>query len=168
METDISLRAELYLRGDTSRSLGVQQVVDRVDRLEANGVLGESMLAGEWHRVRTRDEDRSSEALDAYGEFAEWAETNDLSLDPGFQRRTRSFVGIDDVEEVIVFPAVALALYEEGDLRAVFPCTDEERTYTVESALAAFERGDEDWFARFDSLEVDRAESRPGPSAPVN
>ena len=159
-EADTPLRVELYFRGDTSRGLGVQQVVDRADRLEANGALGESIVAGEWHRFRTRDEDRSSASMETYEQFEAWAETNGLSLEPGFQQRTRSFVGMDDVEDVVVFPAVALALYDDRDLRAVFPCSDEERTYTVESALAAFERGDEDWLTQFDPVSTDRDGSR--------
>ena len=159
-ETDTGLRAELYVREDTHRGLGVQQVVDRSNRLEANGVLGESMVAGTWHRCHTRAEDWRSAAMDTYEEFRVWAETNGFSLEPGFQQRVRSFVGMDDVEDVVVFPIVALALYDDRDLRAVFPCTDEERTHTVESALAAFERGDEDWLTQFDPVTVEHAEPR--------
>jgi hypothetical protein len=159
-ETDTGLRAELYLRGDTHRGLGAREVVGRANRLEANGVLGESMVAGTWHRCHTRTEDWRSEAMEAYEEFEAWAEANEFSLEPGFQQRTRSFIGMDDVEEVVVFPVVALALYDADDLRAVFPCTDGDRTHTVESALAAFERGDEEWLTQFDPVTVERAGPR--------
>lgn len=163
--TETGLRAELYLREDAYRGLGVQQIVDRSNRLEANGILGESMVAGTWHRCHTRAEEWRSEAMDTYEEFEAWAETNGFSLEPGFQQRARSFIGMDDVEDVVVFPVVALALYDADDLRAVFPCTDEERTYTVESALAAFERGDEDWLTQFDPVGVEHAEPRLEPSS---
>jgi hypothetical protein len=160
--TDTPIRAELYLRGDAHGGLGVEEVVKRTNRLEANGVFGESIVAGEWHRCHTRAEDWRSEAMDTYEEFREWAEANGFSLEPGFQQRTRSFIGMDDVEEVVVFPVVALALYEAEELTAVFPCTDGERTHTVESALAAFERGDEDWLTQFDPVTVDHTEPRLG------
>ena len=165
MTTDEPIRAELYLRGDAHDALGVQEMVTRTDRLEANGVFSESLVAGEWHRCHTRTEDWRSEAMEAYEEFREWAEANGFSLEPGFQQRTRSFIGMDDVEEVVVFPVVALALYEADELTAVFPCTDGERTHTVESALAAFERGDEDWLTQFDPITVDHTEPRLEPEA---
>lgn len=80
-----------------------------------------------------------------YETFEAWAERNDLSLDPGFQQRTRGFIGADGVEEVVVFPVAALAVYRDDELAAVFPCSDGERTYTVERALEAFEQDDTDW-----------------------
>ena len=159
-ETDTGLRAELYLREDTYRGLGAREAVSRANRLEANGVLSDSMVAGTWHRCHTRAEEWRSGAMDTYEEFREWAASNGVSLEPGFQPRTRSFVGMDDVEEVVVFPVVALALYDADHLTAVFPCTDAGRTYTVESALAAFERGDRDWLTQFDPMRVEHAEPR--------
>ena len=158
--TDDPLRAELYLRGDTYGGFGVQQLVAQAKRLEANGTFSESIVAGEWHRCHTQAEDWRSEAMETYEEFRAWAETNGFSLEPGFQQRTRSFIGMDDVEEVVVFPVVALAVYDADELKAVFPCTDGERTHTVESALAAFERGDEEWLTQFDPVSVDHREPR--------
>jgi len=159
MTDDTHLRAELYLRGDTYGTFDAQQqVLNRVKRLEANGVFSDSMLAGEWQRIRTLAEDKRSAALDTYSEFADWAEQNGHSLSPAFEQRTRSYVGLDQVDEVVVFPVVSLAVYDEDDLQAVFPCSDAERTYTVGDALEAFERGDEDWLAQFDTLSVDRTE----------
>jgi hypothetical protein len=163
--TDEPIRAELYLRGDAHGSLGVQQVVSRAERLDANGVFSESLVAGRWHRCETRREDWRSEAMETYEEFRAWADANGFSLEPGFQQRTRSFIGMDDVEEVVVFPVVALAVYEGDELGAVFPCTDGERTHTVESALAAFERGDEGWLTQFDPVTVDHGGPRIGQDA---
>jgi len=161
--SDTPIRAELYLRGDAHGGLGIAEMVTRADRLAANGVFSESIVAGEWHRCGTRAEDWRSEAMETYEEFRTWAEENGFSLEPAFRERTRSFIGMDDVEEVVVFPVVALALYDDRDLAAVFPCSDEERTYTVEDALAAFERGDEAWLTQFDPVTVDHAGPRLGP-----
>ncbi|MEF8814800.1 MAG: HTH domain-containing protein [Halovenus sp.] len=37
--------------------------------------------------------------------------------------------------EVVVFPLTCLAVYGDGKLRAVFPCSSEERTWTVDDCL---------------------------------
>lgn len=159
MTGDTHLRAELYLRGDTYGTFDAQQqVLNRVKHLEANGVFSESMVAGEWQRIRTMAEDKRSGAIATYEEFKDWADRNGHSLEPAFERRTRSYVGMDRVDEVVVFPVVSLALYERSTMQAVFPCTDDERTYTVGDALEAFERGDENWLAQFDSVTVGRTE----------
>lgn len=161
------LRAELYLRGDAHGVFDVQrQVLNRVERLEANGTLGESIVAGDWQPVRARAEDARSDALSTYEEFRAWARHNGHSLEPAFQRRTRTHLATDRTDEVVVFPVVALALYDERDLQAVFPCTDEDRTYTVEDALDAFERGDEGWLTQFDGVTVDRTEPALEPDEP--
>ncbi|WP_262176385.1 HTH domain-containing protein [Haloarcula laminariae] len=159
MTDDTHLRAELYLRGDTYGTFDAQQqVLNRVNRLEANGVFTESMVAGEWQRIRTMAEDTRSGALATYEEFDDWADRNDSSLEPAFEHRTRTYVGMDQVDEVVVFPVVSLAIYDEKRLQSVFPCSDGEHVYTVGDALDAFERGDEAWLAQFDAVTVDRTE----------
>jgi len=159
MTDDTHLRAELYLRGDTYGTFDAQQqVLNRVNRLEANGVFSESMVSGEWQRIRTMAEDKRSGALATYEEFDDWATRNGSSLEPAFERRTRTYVGMDRVDEVVVFPVVSLAIYDEKRLQSVFPCTTDEHTYTVGDALDAFERGDEEWLAQFDTVTVSRTE----------
>lgn len=156
--TDGSLRAELYLRGDTYGTFDAQQsVLNRVRRLEADDEIDEASIAGEWQRIRTLDEDCRNGAVATYREFADWASRNGYDLGPAFERRTRSYVGLDRVDDVVVFPVVSLAIYEDEALRAVFPCSDEDRTHTVPDCLDAFERGDTDWLAQFDALTVDRS-----------
>lgn len=157
--TDTTLRAELYLRGDTSGFFDAQRrVVNRVKRVAANGMFSESIIAGVWQCVQAQAEDPRSGVLTTYDEFREWARHNGCSLEPAFERRTRTHLGTDIVDEVMVFPAIALALYDEQALTAVFPCTNDERTYTVGDALDAFERGDRAWLTQFDAVPVGRTE----------
>jgi hypothetical protein len=157
--TDSGLRAELYLRGDTYGTFDAQQqVLNRVKRLEANGIFSDSIVAGEWQRIRTRAEDARDAALAVHDEFQAWAERNGFSLAPAFERRMRSYMGLPRVDEVVVFPVIALAIYEDDRIQAVFPCTDEDRAYTVGDALDAFDRGDADWLTSFDAVTVDRTE----------
>lgn len=164
--SDTAFRAELYLRGDTYGTFDAQQqVLNRVKRLEANGLISESIVAGEWHRIRTRAEDPRDEALTVHEEFNDWATRNGFSLEPAFERRTRAYMGLNRVDEVVVFPVIALAVYEAERIQAVFPCTDEDRAHTVGDALDAFERGDDGWLTQFDALTVDRAEPLLEPDA---
>lgn len=164
--TDSGLRAELYLRGDTYGTFDAQQqVLNRVKRLEANGMFSESIVAGEWQRIRTRAEDARDAALTVHGEFEDWAERNGFSLEPAFERRTQSYVGLNRVDEVVVFPVIALAIYEGDRIAGVFPCTDEDRAYTVGDALDAFERGDADWLTGFEAVTIDRTEPLLEPDA---
>ncbi len=129
-------------------------------RLEANGVFSESMVAGEWQRIRTMAEDKRSEAIQTYEEFTDWAGQNGHSLEPAFERRNRSYVGMDRVDDVVVFPVVSLAIYYGDDLEGVFPCSDNQRTYTVGDALRDFRGGDEDWLAQL-IASVDRTDPLP-------
>lgn len=157
---DTQIRAELYVRTDSSALLGAKEMLRRAERLDANGVFSESTVAGHWQRHQAPKEDWSSEAMDTYETFSDWADRNGFSLEPGFQTRTRSFIGMDDTEDVVVFPMVSLALYEDDELAAVFPCSDEDGTYTVETAIEAFERGDEDWLTQFDTVTASGAGRR--------
>ncbi|WP_226021533.1 HTH domain-containing protein [Halomicrobium salinisoli] len=162
---DHQRRAELYLRGDTYGTYEAQQaVLKRVEALAAGDALDEAEVADEWQRIRTTDEDRRDGAVETYVEFADWAERNGYSLGPAFEQRTRSYVGLDRVDDVVVFPVVSLAVYEDDRLRGVFPCSDDERTYRVQDCLEAFERGDADWLAQFDAVTVDRTEPRLEPA----
>lgn len=154
-------RAELYLRGDTYGTFDAQQdVLNRVRALEAAGVLDEANVAGEWQRIRTLSEDTRSGAVETYREFDDWATRNGHSLSPAFERRTRSYLGLDHVDDVVVFPVVSLAIYDGEELQAVFPCSDEDETYSVPDCLDAFERGDTDWIGQFDTVTVERTEPR--------
>lgn len=150
-------RAELYLRGDTYGTFDAQQdVLNRMKRLEAEGVLDASAVEGGWQRIRTTDEDGRSGALATYREFAAWARRNGYSLGPAFEERKRAYVGLDRVDDVVVFPVVTLAAYEDDRLQGVFPCSDGDHVYRVEDFLDALERGDEEWVTTFDAITVDR------------
>jgi len=156
-------RVELYLRGDTYGSYDRQQrILQRVEELESEGVVAETDVDASWQRIRTPEQDSRDEALETYEEFREWAVENGYQLEPAFQRRNRSYIGTDVVDEVVVFPMVSLAVYDENDLRAVFPCADEsgEIHFPVQDCLAAFEREDTDWFEQFAPISVDRASPR--------
>ena len=156
-----SRRVELYLRGDTYGTYDRQQaILERVRGLASDGVVDETSVDASWQRIRTPEQDSRDGALATYEEFGEWARTNGYRLEPAFERRHRGFMGTDTVREVVVFPLASLAVYEDDELRSVFPCSDESGTvhFTVGDCLEAFEDGDDGWFDQFDSVTVDRTE----------
>ena len=156
-------RIELYLRGDTYGSYDrQQQILERVEALDAAGVVDETDVDASWQRIRTPEQDSRDEALETFDEFRAWATENGYQLEPAFERRQRSYIGTDVVHDVVVFPMVSLAVYEDTDLQAVFPCADEsgEIHFTVQDCLDAFESGETEWFEQFASVAVDRAGPR--------
>lgn len=150
-------RAELYLRGDTYGTFEAQQeILKRVRELESGERLADVDVEWAWERIRTIDEDHRDGAIETYREFADWAERNGYDLGPAYEQRTRGYVGLDRVDDVVVFPVVSLAVYEGTDLQAVFPCTDGAVTYRVQDFLDAIERGDAEWLSQFEAISVDR------------
>ncbi|WP_408958454.1 HTH domain-containing protein [Natrinema sp. 74] len=74
--------------------------------------------------------------------FQSWADREGYTLRPAFERReTASRFGRGATAEEIRVPVVCVAVYEDDDLECVAPCTDGDRTYTVEQCLDALEDG---------------------------
>lgn len=155
-------RAEVYLRTDVIGSDEAQRrVLDRIGRLDANDVFDAAALEATWQGVEIDADDARPEAIRTYEEFREWAEANDFTLEPAFDRRERYVEGTTERREAVIFPVVALAIYVGEQLRAVLPCSDEFTHYTVQEALEGFERGDLDrWLSRFRGVTVDRTDPR--------
>jgi hypothetical protein len=152
-------RIELYLRGDTYGTYDRQNgILDRVTDLEEAGVVADADVDTTWQRIRTPELDARDGAIETYEEFRTWAEANGYRLEPAFQRRQRSSLGTEVVHDVIVFPMASLAVYDGGELQAVFPCSGENRDdhFTVQDCLAACEDGRESWLDRFTGVTVDR------------
>lgn len=153
----IDYRCELYYRTDTLGRFDVQQrVLDRVETLEDRGVFDRTREAT-WQQVETRESDSTRAAHATYEEFRAWAQANDFSLKPAFDVRPRYVPGTTEITDTVIFPVVALAIYEGEELRALVPSRDEFGHYTVPEALEGFERGDlHRWLSRFTGVTVDR------------
>lgn len=150
-------RCELYYRKDTIGRFDVQQrIIDRLRRLEKQGKFHETFKTN-WSQVETRESDGSPEAHATYQDFKDWAQANGFSLEPAFDVRPRYVPGTTEIRETVIFPVVALAIYEGDDLQAVVSSSDEFSHYTVPEALVGFERGDIDrWLSRFRGVTVER------------
>ena len=147
-------RCELYYRNDTIGRFDVQRrIMDRLRALEERGVFEETT----WHQIETRESDGRPEAHATYADFEDWARANEFSLEPAFDVRPRYVPGTTEIRETVIFPVVALAIYDGAALQAVVPSSDEFSHYTVPEALEGFDRADIDrWLSRFRGVAVDR------------
>lgn len=74
--------------------------------------------------------------------FQSWADREGYTLRPAFERHeTSGRYGRGATAEEIRVPVVCVAVYEDDDLECVAPCSDGDRTYTVQECLEALEDG---------------------------
>jgi len=78
--------------------------------------------------------------IDAITEFYDRAAESDFSVAPFFRRSSVSTEYSDEEFRRIVPPQRAVALYEAGDLAAVFPCLVDGTAYTPEDLLRYLEQ----------------------------
>ncbi|MFU8867899.1 HTH domain-containing protein [Natronococcus sp.] len=139
------VRVELFVRTNPPTE-AVERLADlaaRVRRLEDRTTVAE-VAVETWTTVRpalealSDSEPAVSPVVDA---FEEWADRAGYSLSPSFARcETESLLSRGSRAELRV-PLASLAVYEDETLRWVAPCSDGERSYSVEDCLAALEEG---------------------------
>lgn len=136
--TGFDRNAVLYVRSVAPYGLNDVQrrTIERLHALRGEGVL-DAVDYEVWGRAIP--DDSRTEAARTFERFVEWADEHGYSLAPGFGVRETGTLVSDRSETVISFPLLCLGVYERGRVEAVFPCTDEERTYTVEDGLRALE-----------------------------
>lgn len=134
-------RAELYVRSLAPRGAHASQeaIVQRLLDMESEQSLEFSLtvwgdqIATDTAVTRT---EAGRTALDTVRRFESWAATNGYTVEPFFSDVHRESL-VDAAHDVIVPPHVCLALYDEGDVTGVFPCSDHGIHYTVEDAIEA-------------------------------
>ncbi|MBX0303063.1 HTH domain-containing protein [Haloarcula salinisoli] len=78
--------------------------------------------------------------LDAIGEFYDLAANSELSIAPFFNVSTVTTEYNPDAFSRIVPPSRAVAIYEAGELAAVFPCLLDGTAYTPENLVSHLAR----------------------------
>lgn len=137
------VRVELFVRTNpaTDAVEWLGDLAARARRLEDRRAIAEVEVKT-WTTVRPAlealgdSEPAVSSIVDA---FEEWADRAGYSLAPAFARcETGSLLSRDSRAELRV-PLASVAVYEGETLRWVAPCSDAERSYSVEDCLAALE-----------------------------
>ena len=135
-------RVELRVRERTPACVAdvIERVTDRLDRLEGEEI--DDVQVECWGQRRLDAPDES--VTETVAEYREWADRHGYSLDPAFRRRETGSLLTQRSRSEVVVPAISLAIYEDGELSCVTPCSDGATTYTVEECLEALEAGSTD------------------------
>lgn len=156
-----TVRIDVFLRPDASPSLveSLRETVTRARHLEDRDAATDVRVET-WTSVRPALErlaDSGPSVSLIVDAFRRWADREGYAL-PSFERReTSSMLGHRPTVRIRV-PTVCVAVSEGGDLQWVAPCSDGDRTYSVEACLTALENGVTEAFAA-------RGESVRDPSA---
>ncbi|WP_222918827.1 HTH domain-containing protein [Natrinema sp. SYSU A 869] len=155
-----TVRIEVFLRNNASAAVvePLKAIVARAHRLEERAGDADVRVKT-WTSVRPALEelgDAEPSVSPTVDTFESWADREGYTLRPAFERHeTESMLSRRSTTEIQV-PTVCVAVYEDDDLQCVAPCSDGDRTYTVENCLNALEDGSTEPFADRDEPILDR------------
>ncbi|WP_336336987.1 HTH domain-containing protein [Haloarcula brevis] len=110
--------------------------IDRFTELAAAGVVDDFEVQTWPEEVPVDPESEHGEVLATIDRYEQWAQERGLSLRPPFETRTSSLL-VGGSTEVLRLPMIAVAVYADGDLAGVYPCSDGERTWSVTDCIDA-------------------------------
>jgi len=130
-------RVALYVR-ETLPEPAQQRAERVVTRLE--GLANDDRIDGydvfHWpKRIRCDEADCVSGAR--YNEFVRWAQDSGVALTPFFETRDCYSMATAERGEWLVFPALCLVVYENGEMASVFPHADADSYRSVVDCLDA-------------------------------
>jgi len=130
------VRATLFVRDSlpTQATRCSQTIIARLERLEADGLL-DAYSVTSWAKRLPLDGDGTDSQRDRYNEFCGWARERGVRLTPFFDTRECYWTETGVKRTELVFPAICLAVYEDGDLETVAPYADGSETVTVNDCL---------------------------------
>lgn len=133
------IRAVLRLRTLAPHGINETQteVIDRLQRLEADGrIAGFDVDVWGASMGIARSADRNpSDVHEVVTEFERWADDQDCTLRPAFERRSARV----PEETRVVLPLLCLAVYEAEAVRAVYPHVNGEEVHTIHDGVDALE-----------------------------
>ena len=169
---DSSFRIECLIRDEASPAIQdrIDTTITRLYDLESADHLSDVEVCVWGSRLRRSNPgapDRTSRGWERYKAFETWARDTGHDLAPSFQTWCGQTFLHEESWETVVVPIITLAIYDDETdrLRAVVPCTYDDRSRTVEECLVALESA-----ARVDSVPSGgqpENESRPEPGPTV-
>lgn len=138
---------KLFLRADPELGCEAQKqaVLERLEALEADGQI-DSYDVSIWTK-----EIRISGALegtsyyrrvfDHFCAFQKWADEESVRLRSAFKIQSVDCEITDETYRVLSLPSICLAVYDEDDLCAVYPHSDDGTAKTVSNCLDSLETG---------------------------
>jgi len=116
-----------------------ERIEGRLADLSSAGVIA-AFDGDTWPKRVPCDGSAEASIRDRYLAFTAWAERNGVRLTPFFGTRECYCMETGERGEWLVLPALCLAVYEDGDLTAVFPHADGDTYRSVASGLRFLER----------------------------
>jgi hypothetical protein len=129
-------RVELHVRETLPEPAGERRaaVTDRLEALAADGVVdGYDVFT--WDKRIRVDGTGDRGTRDLYLSFVGWADEEGVGLRPFFDTRECYSMATGEFGRWLVLPALCLAVYEDGDLAAVYPHADGREFRSVEDCL---------------------------------
>lgn len=158
-DPDQQLAIDLYVRAEGPIAERRDTVIERLEQFDRRNQISEFSIHP-WPRAMSLTLVKKMDDNEIAGVFQsseEWADQHGLHIQPPFDVRTSRSAITGETDELLVLPVICLAAYSDGDLIAVFPCSDEESVYTVADALDAIAAGKSPTSAS--SIESDSASS---------
>jgi hypothetical protein len=128
----------VYVRSPAPAATEQRQetVLGRLQSLRAAGAIDDFTVTYWFRQALDRDCDPS---MPAVAELEAWASDYGVSLTPAFDRHDRSnwYTGIEDT--VVTLPVLCLAIYEDDELRSVYPHVCEHGPRTVADGMEQLE-----------------------------
>lgn len=134
-ERPASRRVEFYAQFRGATSARRADVLEFLDRLETDERI-DTYETDTWPaRVCLKTGDHRESVVERFNRFNRWADSAGVSIQPPFEVSTTTSIVDRDPEPVLRTPAMCIAVYEENELRGVFPCSAGEECYTVNEGL---------------------------------
>jgi len=136
-------KAKLYLRDSAPAAARIEQqkTVGRLQALEAAGDVDEFVVES-WPTRVTMGTPETVPALATFEEFSDWARAHGASLHPAFDQHASHSLYTGTRFTTTVFPVMCLAVYENDELRSVYPHARQGRPTTICDGIAMLESGD--------------------------
>jgi hypothetical protein len=109
-------------------------VIDQLSSLAASGDIGGFRVETWPDELAMSEHTEHNQVVERYKEFLLWAEENDCSITPPFERRTVSPL-IGKRRDVLTLPIMCLAVYEDDTLCGVYPHSEDGETISVTDFL---------------------------------
>lgn len=133
----VGSKVELFLRASTPLEGHPDEIIGQLEELRNDGCIEDFNV----HEVPKQAEVNkgSSEAVQVFKEFESWASDNGVSIEPYFDREEYESSLSGDHGEVVTFPVMSVSVYEDDELRAVYPCSNGKGSHSVHECLHELE-----------------------------
>ncbi len=120
-----------------------QTIQEQLRTLQEKGHVGELSIRVWRKQVPTSGgnltDSGTQTCIHLYEKFQSWADQAGCSLEPGFSKHTIDSLVTDNQQEVIRFPIICLAAYDDDELINLAPRSTASGVYTVADFIAALE-----------------------------